>query len=209
MTLGELARFLAARMKEEQGLAVDLQVVAMQGYRRDRGFEATGLDWVPPSPNLRRLAGLRLYPGVAWLEGANVSVGRGTGQPFEWIGAPWIDGPSLAQAIADERLPGLQVQASTFVPEAAPYAGRRCDGVAFRITDPERFDATLLGAALVRALQRRHPGVFQVERTLGMVGDAGTLQQLREGRPLAELQARWARDSAEFLRRREAALLYR
>jgi uncharacterized protein YbbC (DUF1343 family)/CubicO group peptidase (beta-lactamase class C family) len=208
MTIGELARYLAAELKADEGLSVDLQVVAMRGYRRAMDFESTGLDWVPPSPNLRRPDSARLYPGVAWVEGAPVSVGRGTDHPFEWVGAPWIDGDRLAQALAEQQLPGLAVRAIQFVPKAAPHAGQRCEGVALRVTDRERFDASLLGAALVQALHRLWPRQFLAERTIGMVGSAQTLQQLRDGLPPAQARERWEKDWGDFLQRRAAALLY-
>lgn len=208
MTVGEMARFLQQRLLERRGLAVDLQVVAMQGYRRAMLFGQTGLDWVPPSPNLRRPATALLYPGAAWVEGANVSVGRGTDHPFEWIGAPWIDGGQLARALGDLRLPGLAASPVVFEPAAAPFRGRRCEGVELRVTDPARFDAPLLGAALVATLHRLWPGTFQLDRTLGMVGSAATLAALREGADLEPLPARWKAESADFLARRAAALLY-
>ena len=208
MTIGELARYLAAELKTDEGLTVDLQVVAMRGYRRAMNFEDTGLDWVPPSPNLRRPESARLYPGVAWIEGAPVSVGRGTEHPFEWVGAPWIDGARLAQALTDLQLPGLAVQKIQFVPKAAPYADQRCEGVALRVTDRERFDASLLGAALVQSLHRLWPRQFVAERTLGMVGSAQALQQLRDGLPPAQARERWEKNWGDFLQRRAAALLY-
>ncbi|HEX5685895.1 MAG TPA: serine hydrolase [Ideonella sp.] len=208
MTIGELARYLAAELKADEGLSVDLQVVAMRGYRRAMDFESTGLDWVPPSPNLRRPDSARLYPGVAWVEGAPVSVGRGTDHPFEWVGAPWIDGDRLAQVLAEQQLPGVAVRAIQFVPKAAPHAGQRCEGVALRVTDRERFDASLLGAALVQALHRLWPRQFFAERTIGMVGSAQTLQQLRDGLPPAQARERWEKDWGDFLQRRAAALLY-
>ncbi len=184
------------------------QVIAMRGYRREAWFDQTGLDWVAPSPNRRRPAAALLYPGVAWIEGANVSVGRGTPQPFERIGAPWLDGARLAEALRAQDLAGLDVQPVTFTPVAAPFAGQPCRGVALRVTDRERFDAQRLGAALVRALWRASPDEFRIERTLGNVGSAAALQALQQDQPLDELLASWAADCAAFMRRREAALLY-
>lgn len=209
MTLGELARYLAAELQAEEGLSVDLDVVAMRGYRRSMAFAQTGLDWVPPSPNLRRPVTALLYPGVAWVEGAAVSVGRGTDHPFEWVGAPWVDGSRLAQRLQAEALPGVAFRAIEFVPlEGTPYGGQRCRGVAIHITDPAAFDAALLGAALLQALDRSGPDSFHAERTLGMVGSASTLRQLRDGLSPREARSRWEADWGDFTRRREAALLY-
>ena len=209
MTLGEMALFLQARLRERTGLEVDLQVIAMKGYRRAMRFSDTGLDWTPPSPNLRRPATALLYPGSAWVEGANVSVGRGTAHPFEWIGAPWIEAEPLAQALRALDLPGLEVRAVRFVPQAAPYRNQVCAGVELRVTDSGRFDAPMLGAALVATLQRLWPGTFEIDRTLGMVGSVATLEALRAGEDLAALRRRWTRESEPFMAARERALLYR
>lgn len=212
MTLGELARYLAAELKAQEGLSVNLQVIPMRGYRRSMDYEDTGLDWLPPSPNLRRPTQARLYAGVAWVEGAAVSVGRGTDHPFEWVGAPWLAPHALAQALVAAGLPGLAISDIEFVPDGpaslVPYAGQRCRGVALRITDREQFDASLLGAALLQALDRLGPDTFHLERTLGMVGSADVLRALHEGAPPADVRARWIERWGDFLRRRESALLY-
>lgn len=208
MTMGELARYFAAEWRDEGSAVPEPQVITMRGYRRDAWFGQTGLDWVAPSPNLRRPAAALLYPGVAWVEGANVSVGRGTPQPFERIGAPWLDAERLAEALRGQDLAGLELRPVGFIPTAAPFAGQPCHGVVLRVTDRERFDAQRLGAALVRALWRAAPGQFRIERTLGNVGSAATLQALQQDQPLDDLAATWAADRADFMRRREAALLY-
>lgn len=208
MTIGEMARFLAARQREEGGPPVDLQVIAMQGWRRGMRFAQTGLDWVPPSPNLRRPSTALLYPGAAWVEGANVSVGRGTDHPFEWIGAPWISGERWAQALRELALPGVEISPVAFEPQAAPYRGRRCEGVALRITDAERFDAVLLAAAMVRTLHRLWPGTFEAGKTVGMVGSAASLEDIEGDVDLRDLSSRWAEDRAAFMRARADALLY-
>jgi uncharacterized protein YbbC (DUF1343 family)/CubicO group peptidase (beta-lactamase class C family) len=208
MTLGELARYFAAELRDEGWEVPEPTVIAMRGYRREAWFDQTGLDWVAPSPNLRRPPAALLYPGVAWVEGANVSVGRGTAQPFERLGAPWLDGTRLAEALRAQELPGLDVRPVEFVPVAAPFAGQTCSGVALRVTDRERFDAQRLGAALVRALWRAAPDQFRIERTLGNVGSAAALAALQQEQPLDDLIAGWADDRAAFMRRRAAALLY-
>ena len=95
LTLGELAQLFNAEKK----IGADLTVVRAEGWRRDHWFDQTGLAWMNPSPNMRNLNQATLYPGIGAIEYANVSVGRGTDQPFEQIGAPWIDGPRLAAAL--------------------------------------------------------------------------------------------------------------
>jgi len=208
MTVGELARWFQDDIRARRGLVLELQVVAMQGYRRSMWFAQTGLDWVPPSPNLRTPNTAVLYPGVAWVEGANVSVGRGTEHPFEWLGAPWIDGPRLAQALNDATLPGVAFTAIDFTPAAAPYRGQPCHGVQIRVLDREQLDAPLLGALLARTLAQLWPNVFQVGKTQALIGSQETLEGLRAGTDVATIAAQWQAGLAAFRARRERYLLY-
>ena len=103
MTLGELARLFNAR---DTRSARRSTVVPMKNWSRDQWFDATGLEWVNPSPNMRNLNEATLYPGIGAIEYANISVGRGTDTPFEQVGAPWIDGPRLAEALNARATPG-------------------------------------------------------------------------------------------------------
>jgi uncharacterized protein YbbC (DUF1343 family) len=207
MTLGEIARWLKDDLLQRKQLNLSLTVIPMQGYRRSMRYAQTGLDWIPPSPNLRTPTTALLYPGVAWVEGANVSVGRGTPRPFEWVGAPWVDADRLLATLQADKLPGIDITATRFTPQSGPYARQICAGVQFRITQPDLFDAQLLGASLTRALALQSPG-FQVDKTLGMIGSRDILGRLREGQPLAEVSQAWQGQLREFLARRSAYLLY-
>ncbi|MGE5452766.1 MAG: serine hydrolase [Acidobacteriota bacterium] len=208
MTVGELARWFQDDIQQRRGVKVDLLVIAMQGYRRDQWFDQTGLDWVPPSPNLRTPTTAILYPGVAWVEGANISVGRGTDHPFEWVGAPWIDADALSLALNAAALPGVQFSPIAFVPDAGPYRGRSCQGVQVRVVDRNVFDAPLLGAVLTRELQALWPQDFQLDKTLALIGSADTLQGLRDGVAPQDWSTRWQEGLARFLARRATYLLY-
>ncbi len=208
MTIGELARWFQDDIRARRGLDLDLQVVTMQGYKRSMWFEQTGLDWVPPSPNLRTPITALLYPGVAWIEGANVSVGRGTPHPFEWLGAPWIDKFQMAHALNAAAPPGLAFAATDFTPDAGPYRDRLCHGVQIRVLDGAQVDAPLLGALLVRTLVQLWPTVFDADRTLAMIGSQQTLDALRGSADLASIVARWQPGLAAFRARRERFLLY-
>ncbi len=114
MTVGELARYFNA----ENRIGARLQVVAMRGWRRSHYFWDTGQLWVNPSPNMRSVAGAILYPGICLLEGANVSVGRGTDRPFEILGAPWIEPRRFAAVLRAERIAGVRFVPVTFTPNA-------------------------------------------------------------------------------------------
>ncbi len=115
MTAGELAQLF----NKERAIGAKLHVVPMEGYRREVWFDQTGLRWVNPSPNLRSLTQAILYPGVGTIESANVSVGRGTGTPFEIIGAPWIAGERLARYLSGRHLSGVVFEPVTFTPAAS------------------------------------------------------------------------------------------
>jgi uncharacterized protein YbbC (DUF1343 family)/CubicO group peptidase (beta-lactamase class C family) len=208
MTIGELARLFRDEIRQRHGLDVELQVLEMRGYRRSMWFDATGLDWVPPSPNLHTPTTALLYPGVAWIEGANVSVGRGTEHPFEWIGAPWIDAPRLVRVLARSNLGGLGFAALDVTPASGPYGGRPCHGVRFEVRDRDQVDAPRLGLALLSALHQGWPDVFRLDQTAALVGAADVLEGVRGGLPLDELAARWQGSLDAFVERRRPFLLY-
>jgi len=208
MTVGELARWFQDDIRTRRGLELDLQVVGMQGYRRSMWFDQTGLDWVPPSPNLRTPLTAALYPGVAWVEGANVSVGRGTAHPFEWLGAPWVDSAKWVDALNGAALPGLVFAPIDFTPRVGSYRGQLCHGVVIRVVDREALDAPLLGALLTRTLARLWPDVFVLNKTLALIGSQETLQDIRAGADLATIASHWQPGLANFRARRERYLLY-
>ena len=139
LTVGELAILL----KAERVPSCQLKVVWMQGYRREIWYDETGLPWVPPSPNMPTLTTAVLYPGLCLFEGTNMSEGRGTTKPFEYIGAPWCDGERWAELLNNCQLPGVRFRPVVFTPapvaETTKHAKQACGGVAIHMTDRERF----------------------------------------------------------------------
>jgi uncharacterized protein YbbC (DUF1343 family) len=131
MTIGELAQLFNAERK----IGADLVVVKMDGWRRDQWFDQTGLAWINPSPNMRNLNQATLYPGIGAIEYANISVGRGTDQPFEQIGAPWIDGPRLASALNARGMAGIRFYPVRFTPSSSVHANVACQGVFMVVTN--------------------------------------------------------------------------
>ncbi|MGG1948308.1 exo-beta-N-acetylmuramidase NamZ domain-containing protein [Trinickia sp. NRRL B-1857] len=175
MTVGELASLF----NSERHIGADLRVISMQGYSRAMRFGDTGLGWVPPSPNLRTEAQLGLYPDIGMVEGANVSVGRGTPHPFEWIGAPWIDGPRLAASIDALHL-GVRAVPIDFVPTESIYRGQQCHGIAIsRGTMPT--PPGELGIALLATLRALYPAQFDLAATRASVGSSTVWQALDTG----------------------------
>ncbi|HVN39341.1 MAG TPA: serine hydrolase [Myxococcota bacterium] len=204
MTVGELARMFDG----EKGLGARLTVIPMAGYARALWYDETGLPWVDPSPNLRSLTEAALYPGVAWVEGANVSVGRGTATPFELLGAPWIDGKALAAYLDGRRIPGVRFEPEEFVPRDSVYRDRLCRGVRILLTDRRTLDSPALGVEILSALWRLHARRFEIDRTLGMVGSRAVLDAIRQGQDPRAIVASWRQPLARFERLRQKYLLY-
>jgi uncharacterized protein YbbC (DUF1343 family)/CubicO group peptidase (beta-lactamase class C family) len=204
MTMGELARLFAS----EDGTGTKLEVVKMKNWRRDAYFDATGLAWTSPSPNLRSIAEVVLYPALGLVEGTNVSVGRGTDAPFERLGAPWIDGGALVRSLATANLPGVAFAEATFSPESSIYKGETCHGVSVSVTDRSAFDPIRTGVAIAIALSTAYPTTWRLEKMDGLLGDARTLDAIRGKRPLDEIVRGWDQGIAAFKTKRSGFLLY-
>jgi uncharacterized protein YbbC (DUF1343 family) len=204
MTLAELARLYNA----EKQLGAKLHVMTMRRYQRAMWFDQTGFAWVPPSPNLRNLQQAILYPGVAMIEGANVSVGRGTDWPFEVVGAPWIDGKALADLLNTRSIAGVRIEATTFTPREWVYPGQSCGGIRLSLTDRNRLDSPLLGLELMAALWKLYGSQFQIDRTLGLLGSRASLEAVKAGGDPRVIAASWAPGLDDYLQRRRKHLLY-
>ncbi len=191
MTAGEIARMLVA----EDNLSVALTVVQLPNWSGEPWPEARR--WVPPSPNLRHLTAVHLYPGVALVEGANVSVGRGTEAPFQRVGAPWMDATQVAAALRES---GAVVRVEAFTPRAGPYRRQRCQGVFIETAS----DPLAAGLALTAALAQ-HPA-FDGARCGGLYGDDQVLAAALNGEP--RLRQSFVRSERMFAERRAPFLLY-
>ncbi|WP_040984487.1 exo-beta-N-acetylmuramidase NamZ family protein [Oceanobacillus jeddahense] len=157
MTVGELALLF----KNEFAYSCDLSVIPMEGWKRRMYFDDTNLFWVPPSPNTPVIDMAILYPGTCLIEGTNVSEGRGTTKPFEWIGAPFIDGQKLAKVYNDRSLPGVLARPISFVPTYQKYKGEVCNGVQLHIENRNTLHALQAGVALVETIATIYPNQFQ------------------------------------------------
>ncbi len=230
LTLGELARLTNG----ELGLGCELEVLPCTGWRRDQFWAETGLPWVAPSPNMPSPETALPYPGTCLAEGANLSVGRGTARPFEWLGAPWVNGLLLADRLNGMELPGVRWRALAFQPALPPYAGTLCQGVQPHVIDAERFQPVLAGVALLTALRETHPNDFALRpadavyadssamaaRGYGAAGAWGSAHfdrlaggpelrtAIEQGLDARTIAAGWAAGEAAFKQRRSAWLLY-
>jgi uncharacterized protein YbbC (DUF1343 family)/CubicO group peptidase (beta-lactamase class C family) len=204
MTMGELARMF----NQERNIHAKLTVVPMQGWMRGDWFDSTGLAWVDPSPNLRSLTAATLYPGVGLIEYANVSVGRGTGTPFEVIGAPWIKAEDLAAYLNRRNLPGVRFVPTYFTPNSSNYQGKRVGGVNIVLLDREFFDASELGIELASALYKLYPAQFDMSKVNGLVNNKSVMDAIAAGEDPRRIAGEWSDNLEQFLKRRQPYLLY-
>jgi uncharacterized protein YbbC (DUF1343 family) len=204
MTVGELATLFNA----DDHLGVALSVVTMQGWRRAAYGDETGLPWVNPSPNLRRVDEAVLYPAVGLLESTNLSVGRGTDAPFERVGAPWIDASVLAAATAAEGLAGVVIVPETFTPSADRYAGQRCGGIHLTVRDRARFEPVQAGLAIARELRRLYPSQWELGKLDRLLVHPEAIRAIEAGLPLDAIVDTYRSELALFMTKREKYLLY-
>ncbi len=231
MTLGELAKFLdegsSAYLVPGSGIKVvaPLTVVPMQNWHRDEFFDATGVPWVNPSPNLRSITEATLYPALGMMDATNVSVGRGTTTPFEVFGvgataatkdAPaipaWFDGKAVAAYLTARNISGVAFTATQYaVAEDAnhyPYHGQTIQGVRLTVTDRIALDSPELGIEILSALHHLYPTRFNLDKAAPLVANSETMAALARGDDPRTIAASWTSVLADFRKRREKYLLY-
>jgi uncharacterized protein YbbC (DUF1343 family)/CubicO group peptidase (beta-lactamase class C family) len=204
MTVGELATMF----NDEAKISARLAVIKMKNYHRGAWYDQTGLPWIGPSPNLRTLTAATLYPGVAIIEGANVSVGRGTQSPLELVGAPWINGKHLADYLNQRMIPGVSFLEAEFTPTSDRFRNQLCQGVRIVLQNRDELDSPRLGVELTGALHHLYGSQFQLDNTLGMIGARWVLEAIKDGSdPRAVVQG-WQSSLKEFRQMRARYLLY-
>jgi uncharacterized protein YbbC (DUF1343 family) len=215
MTIGELARLF----NQEFSLGAALDVVPLDGWRRSMYFDETGLPWVIPSPNLPTLDSTIVYPGAVLFEGTMLSEGRGTTRPFELIGAPWIDGESLASAMNARGLPGVHFRATFFEPTFQKHAKQTCGGCQLHVTDRSAFQPVRTAVELIDGFKRQNPAAFawrqppyEYEHDKWPIDILYGSDQLRtaidSGGEISPLIAAWKDDEEAFRKTREKYLMY-
>ena len=204
MTLGELAKLFNA----ENRIGADLTVVTMKNWKRDQWFDETALPWISPSPNMRNMNEASLYTGVGAIEYSNVSVGRGTDTPFEHVGAPWIDGVQLADALNARALPGVRFYPVRFTPASSKYAGEECQGVFIIVTDRSAMRPVRVGLEIAAALTKMYPKEYQVDQLARLLGSKDSIARIKTGENPAAIAASWSAAEARWRLTRAKYLLY-
>ncbi len=208
MTIGELARYYQG----EFGIGGELHVAPVDGWRRDMPFAETGLPWIRPSPNMPDVESATHYPGTCLFEGTVLSVARGTEAPFQQIGAPWLDGKALAEAMNGYGLPGVRFEAVSFVPNApsdGKFDGVEVEGVRLVATSPE-YDPTHAAVALLvetRRMSGTQWGWLQAHFDR-LAGTDLLRQAIEAGAGVDEIRSGWREELEAFIRVREQYLIY-
>jgi len=204
MTMGELAKMFNA----ERNLNAKLAVVPMEGWQRGDWFDSTGLEWINPSPNLRGVTEAALYPGVALVEGTNVSVGRGTETPFELLGAPWIKSRELSAYLNARGIAGVRFVPVSFTPTSAIYSGQKCEGVNVVLLDRNALDAPELGIELAAGLRKLYPADYKIERMTELLMNQSVYDALLAGEDPRRIAQDWQENLEKFEAIRKKYLLY-
>lgn len=204
MTIGELARMF----NDERHIGAKLTVVPMAGWIRGDWFDATNVEWVSPSPALRSLDEATLYPGVAMIEGTNISVGRGTDTPFELVGAPWVQARQLAFYLNAREISGVRFVPVSFTPTSGPYAGQLCHGVNLVVLNRNALDTPELGIELAAALRTLYPKDYKIDKMIDLLANQAVFDALLRGDDPRQIAAGWSDDLGQFLPARSKYLLY-
>ncbi len=215
LTMGELALLY----NQHFGIGCDLDIISLKGWRRHMFFKDTGLSWVAPSPNLPTPDSALVYPGQVIWEGTNVSEGRGTTQPFEFFGAPFIDPRKILKFLGNSTIPGAILRETAFEPTANKWKGEVCRGFQIHVTDPEIFRPYQTSLKLLQAVLLVHNDSFQwktapyeyefQKRPIDLIlGDKNVRQCLESGMKIEEMEKSWKKDLERFLTLRQSVLLY-
>jgi uncharacterized protein YbbC (DUF1343 family) len=215
MTIGELARMF----NEHFGIGANLEVIAMEGWRRDEYHDTAGAPWVMPSPNIPTLDSAIVYPGTVLFEGTSVSEGRGTTRPFELVGAPGVIAERFAEEMNRRRLPGVVFRPTVFEPTFHKHAKETCGGCQIHVLERRRFRPVITGVALIAAFRAADPRAFrwreppyeyeEKKRPFDILAGSPKLrEQIEAGVAAEEIARSWEADVSQFAEVRSTFLMY-
>ena len=199
LTAGELARYVNG----EYRLGTRLTVVPADGWHGDEWFDQTGLRWINPSPNIRTLDAALSFSGLVMLETTNLSIGRGTGEPFSFVGAPYLDNAELLRRVRRYGLPGVEFELAEFTPRGRDwmqFRDQRCRAVRLRITDRDAYQPVLTALVFLSEIQKMHPRNLGMGPMLQMLGSRWAPAAVRRGDDPREIFRRWEEENAGWKR---------
>ena len=205
LTVGEIGTLF----NEYFEIGCDLAVIRMSGWKRTMLFEDTGLPWVPPSPNLPTPMSTLVYPGQVLWEGTNLSEGRGTTQPFELVGAPFLDAHKILFTLEKAHIPGVVFRPAVFEPTSNKWQHTACNGFQIHVTDPRRYQPYATTLHLLQAVILHHrdqfewkapPYEYEFERMPIdlIIGNRILRKRLEKLEPIPEIQASWQEELEQF-----------
>jgi len=206
MTLGEIATLVNEAWTTNKA---KLTVIKVPGYTRSMSFADTGYPWVMPSPNMPTLETTVVYPGTCVFEGTNLSEGRGTTRPFEFIGAPFVDSARLAQRLNAAQLPGVRFREAWFNPTFSKHDGKRCGGVQLHVTDPDQFEAVRTGLVMLKTFCELYPNDVKVTASASRLMGVPNLHERIWKESVDTLIAEWQADLKAFEEMARPHYLYR
>ena len=215
LTIGELALLF----NDHFGIGCELHVTPMAGWKREMLFEDTGLPWIPPSPNLPTPTSALVYPGQVLWEGTNISEGRGTTQPFELFGAPFLDTARVEAWLNKDKLPGVHLRPLAFEPTSDKWEKTSCRGFQLHIIDSRTYRPYRTTLTLLQAVVSEHPDAFQWQPPPYeyefeklpfdlITGDPSVRKAVEGLDPVGEIEQMWAEEMKCFEQIRRHYLLY-
>ncbi len=215
LTMGELAFLINA----EHEIGAELEVISLKGWTRSMTFRQCDYPWIAPSPNMPTPETAMVYPGQVLWEGTTVSEGRGTTQPFEFVGAPYWNHSEILDILADDDLPGCILRPIVFQPTSGKWAENNCNGFQIYVTDEFVFRPYRTGLALLRAVMglyreefsyKSPPYEYEFEKLpLDLIiGDKAVRVALEQQLSLDEIEREWQEDLDEFDKLRREYFLY-
>jgi uncharacterized protein YbbC (DUF1343 family) len=206
-TIGELAKLFNERFCTKK---VRLTVIPMKGWKRTMWYDQTSLPWVSPSPNMPTLRTATVYPGQVFLEGTNISEGRGTATPFEIFGAPWIDGQDLTENLNRLHLQGVLFRETRFTPYFSKFKGKSCNGASISVLDRNIFQPFMTTLHVIKTVKDMYPDIFRFHKEYfdRIVGSSSIRRSIEKGSPVDEIVGEYSFQLEEFTDQRKSYLLY-
>ena len=204
MTPGELALLF----KADEKMQLNLNIIKMEGWKREMWFDETELPWLNPSPNIRNMNQASLYPGLGLFERLNVANKTGLPSPFEMIGAPWINAYDFVNSLNKYNLPGVNFTPIKFFPEEHKYSNELCEGIYITITDREKLEPVKLGFIIIITLYKMYPQEFDIDKLWHITRSKALIDLIKNDSSITELIDSWQNNLDMFIKKRSKYLFY-